>query len=89
MAENKSPHEIIFHPYVTEKTMMEMEEENKLEFIVDLDASKPDIAGAAEELFEADVAKVNTRIDKHGKRAIVKFTEEHSAEEIGMRIGVF
>ncbi len=89
MTDNKSPYNVIFHPYVTEKTMMEMEEENKLEFIVDLESTKPEIADAAEELFEADVAKVNTRIDKNGKRAIVKFTEEHSAEEIGMRIGVF
>ncbi len=89
MAEYESPHKIVFHPYVTEKTMMEMEEENKLEFIVDLEATKPQISDAVEELFEADVEKVNTRIDKNGKRAIVKFTDEYSAEEIGMRIGVF
>ena len=89
MVEYESPHKIIFHPYVTEKTMMEMEDENKLEFICDLKATKRQIAHAAEEMFEADVEKVNTRIDKNGKRAVVKFTEEHSAEEIGMRIGVF
>ncbi len=89
MTENKSPHKIVFHPYVTEKTMMEMEEENKLEFVVDLNATKPQIADAVEELFEVDVEKVNTRIDKKGKRAIVKFTDEYSAEEIGMRVGVF
>ncbi len=89
MAEYESPHKIIYHPYVTEKTMMEMEDENKLEFIVDLKANKPQIIDAAEELFDAEVEKVNTRIDKNGKRAIVKFTDEYSAEEIGMRIGVF
>ncbi len=89
MAKYETPHEIIFHPYVTEKTMMEMEEENKLEFIVDLNATKPQILHAAEELFDAEIEKVNTRIDKNGKRAIVKFDEEYSAEEIGMRIGVF
>ncbi len=66
-----------------------MEDENKLEFIVDLKASKPQIAEAVEELFEVKVDKVNTRIDRNGKRAVVKFTEEYSAEEIGMRIGVF
>ncbi len=89
MSEYESPHKIVFHPYVTEKTMMEMEEENKLEFVVDLEANKKQIANAIEELFEVDVENVNTRIDKNGKRAIVKFTEEYSAEEIGMRIGVF
>mgnify|MGYP006300235301 CR=1 FL=1 len=89
MVEYKSYHDIVLHPYVTEKTMMEMEDENKLEFIVDLKASKPQIAEAVEELFEVKVDKVNTRIDRNGKRAVVKFTEEYSAEEIGMRIGVF
>ncbi|MFP4608301.1 MAG: 50S ribosomal protein L23 [Candidatus Natronoplasma sp.] len=89
MPEYETAHEIILHPYVTEKTMMEMEKENKLEFICDLKATKHQIADAAEELFDVEVDKVNTRIDEKGKRAIVKFTEEYSAEEIGMRIGVF
>jgi large subunit ribosomal protein L23 len=89
MKEYESLHQIVLHPYVSEKTMMEMEDENKLEFIVDLKANKPQIKEAVEELFEVKVAKVNTRIDRNGKRAIVKFTEEYSAEEIGMRIGVF
>ncbi len=89
MVEYESPHKVIRHPYVTEKTMMEMEEENKLEFLCDLKATKHQIADAAEEMFDAEVEKVNTRIDKNGKRAVVKFTEEYSAEEIGMRIGVF
>lgn len=84
-----SPHEIIRYPYVTEKTMTLMEEENKLEFVVNLKANKHQIADAVEEIFEVKVDKVNTRIDKHGKRATVKFSSEHSAEEIGMRIGVF
>ena len=33
--------------------------------------------------------KVWTKISKRGKHAIIKLTEEYSAEEIGMRIGVF
>ncbi|MBS3817193.1 MAG: 50S ribosomal protein L23 [Candidatus Thermoplasmatota archaeon] len=89
MVEYDSAHKIIHHPYVTEKTMMEMEEENKLEFICDLKANKHQIADAAEELFDVKVEKVNTRIDGNGKRAVIKFTDEYSAEEIGMRIGVF
>ncbi len=89
MAEFDSPHKVILYPYVTEKTMVKMEEENKLEFIVSLKSNKKQIKDAIKDLFEADVEKVNTRIDQHGKRATVKFTEEHSAEEIGMRIGVF
>ncbi len=89
MAEYESAHKVVLHPYVTEKTMMEMEEENKLEFICDLKANKHQIADAVEELFDVKVEKINTRIDGNGKRAVVKFTDEYSAEEIGMRIGVF
>ncbi len=89
MTKYDSAHKIVYHPYVTEKTMMEMEEENKLEFICAIKANKHQIAEAVEELFDVDVEKVNTRIDEKGKRAVVKFTDEHSAEEIGMRIGVF
>ncbi len=84
-----SPHKIVYHPFVTEKTMGQMENENKLEFIVDLKANKIQIAEAIEELFDVKVEAVNTRIDSNGKRATVKFTSEYSAEEIGMRIGVF
>ncbi len=89
MKEYESPHQIILYPYVTEKTMSQMEKENKLEFVVDLKSNKLQIARAIEELFEVRVESVNTRIDIHGKRATVKFSAEFSAEEIGMRIGVF
>ena len=84
-----SPHKVVLHPFVTEKTMNLMENENKLEFIVNLKSNKQQVADAIEELFDVKVEKVNTRIDKNGKRATVKFTSDYSAEEIGMRIGVF
>ncbi len=89
MVEYDSPYKVVLHPYVTEKTMTMMEEENKLEFVVDLKANKFQIKEAVEEIFEEKVVKVHTRIDKKGKRATVKFTPEASAEELGMRIGVF
>lgn len=83
------PYHIIFHPSVTEKTMMIMDKNNSLEFIVRREASKPQIKAAIEKLFDCEVETVNTRITKQGKRAIVKFGGETSAEDIGMRIGVF
>lgn len=89
MVEFDSPHKVVLYPFVTEKTMVKMEEENKLEFIVALKSNKTQIKEAISELFEAEVDKVNTHIDQNGKRATVKFTDEYSAEEIGMRIGVF
>jgi len=88
---------IILHPYVTEKTMnamsgtptQDLKDGNKLEFVVRKDASKPEIKKAFEERFEAKVAKVNVRQMKDGKHAIIKLKEGYSAEEIGMRIGIF
>ncbi|MHB1262489.1 MAG: 50S ribosomal protein L23 [Thermoplasmatota archaeon] len=83
------PHEILLHPVVTEKTMRLMDENNCLEFLVRRTSSKQDVKAAVETLFSCTVDTVNTRITKDGKRAIVKFGGETSAEDIGMRIGVF
>ena len=83
------PHAVLLHPMVTEKTMMLMDKDNSLEFLVRRQATKPDIKAAIEQLFSCQVATVNTRITKDGKRAIVKFTGDTTAEDIGMRIGVF
>lgn len=83
------PYEIIINPYVTEKTMFQMERENKLEFIVRRTATKDDIRKAIEKLFEVKVDTINTKITKKGKKAVVKFGKDYKAEDLGMRIGVF
>jgi large subunit ribosomal protein L23 len=88
---------IILHPYVTEKTMnamsgtpnQDLKDGNWLEFVVRMDATKPDIKKAFEEKFEAKVAKVNIKMKRDGKHAIIKLKAGYSAEEIGMRIGIF
>lgn len=83
------PHAILLHPIVTEKTMRLMDENNCLEFLVRRTATKHEVKASVEQLFSCQVATVNTRITKDGKRAIVKFGGETNAEDIGMRIGVF
>lgn len=89
--------DILLHPYVTEKTMnlltgsptQDFKDGNKLEFIVLRSATKREIKETFEKRFEVKVDKVWTKIDKDGKHAIVKLAEGYSAEDIGMRIGVF
>ena len=89
--------DILIRPFVTEKTMnhlsgtptQKFKDGNKIEFIVHRDADKSDIKSAFEQRFEVKVAKVWTRIQKDGKHAIIKLAEGYSAEEIGMRVGVF
>jgi large subunit ribosomal protein L23 len=83
------PYDVIYHPYVTEKTMNLMEKNNALEFVVGRKANKDQIKKAVEEMFEVKVKEVNTRIMKNGKHAIVTFMPEFKAEDIGMRIGIF
>jgi len=83
------PYKIIFHPFVTEKTMIFMEKNNAIEFVVKRDANKFQIKKAVEDMFEVKVKEINTRITKNGKHAIVTFMPEFKAEDIGMRIGIF
>ena len=83
------PYKILYHPYVTEKTMNFMDKHNAIEFVVKRDADKKQIKKAVEEMFEVKVKEINTRITKRGKHAIVTFMPEFKAEDIGMRIGIF
>ena len=82
-------HRIILHAYVTEKSMDEMERQNKLEFVVDRRASRAEIRSAVEAIYQCKVAKITTKIVRIGKIATVRFTKEFSAEDIGGRAGVF
>ena len=91
------PHEILLHPYVTEKTLnmlqgtsaQDLKDGNRLEFLVVRRATRTEVKRAFEELSQVKVAKVNTFVRRDGKHAVIKLKPEFSAEEIGMRIGVF
>jgi large subunit ribosomal protein L23 len=81
---------VIKHPHVTEKAMNDMDFQNKLQFIVDVDAAKPEIESEIEERFDTQVTNVNTMVTMRGrKKAIVTFGEEDDAQDIASRIGVF
>ncbi|WP_435333483.1 50S ribosomal protein L23 [Haloarchaeobius sp. TZWWS8] len=81
---------VVKYPLVTEKAMNDMDFENKLQFVVDTDASKPEIREEVEEKFDVSVAKVNTQVTMKGqKKAIVRLSEDDDAQEVASRIGVF
>jgi len=81
---------VIVHPLVTEKAMNDMDFENKLQFVVDIDASKPEIKEAVSERFDVEAVDVNTQITMDGtKKATVKLGEDDAADEVASRIGVF
>ena len=80
---------VLRHPYVTEKAMMTLEKENKLQFLVDKDATKQQIKREVEKTFEQEVKEISTVMTMHGeKKAIISFTNEKAAEEILSRLGI-
>ncbi|QSG02376.1 50S ribosomal protein L23 [Natranaeroarchaeum sulfidigenes] len=82
--------DVIVHPLVTEKAMNDMDFENKLQFVVDVDAAKPEIADAVSHRFDVEVVDVNTQITMDGtKKATVELGPDDAADEVASRIGVF
>ncbi len=83
------PFRILKYPLLTEKNVGMIERENKIVFIVDRKANKKQIAKAVEKLFEVRVEKVNTLIDRKGrKKAYVKLAKEYKATDIATRLGM-
>ncbi|WP_435099752.1 50S ribosomal protein L23 [Halarchaeum sp. P4] len=81
---------IIEYPLVTEKAMNDMDFGNKLQFIVDIDATKTDVKEEVSEQYDVTVESVNTQVTMDGtKKAIVKLSEEDDAQDVASRIGVF
>jgi large subunit ribosomal protein L23 len=77
------------HPFVTEKAMVLLENENKLQFLVDNTATKQAIRREIEKAFDQKVKRVRTLMTMHGeKKAIVSFENEKAAEEILSRLGI-
>jgi large subunit ribosomal protein L23 len=61
------PYGIIHRPLVTEKSLAQNTERNKVSFLVDLDANKQQIRSAVERIFAVKVLDVNT-VHRRGKR---------------------
>jgi large subunit ribosomal protein L23 len=81
---------VIEHPLVTEKAMNQMDFDNKLQFMIHMDATKPEVVSEVEERYEVEVVKVNTQVTPKGrKKATVRLSEDDDAQEVASRIGVF
>jgi large subunit ribosomal protein L23 len=80
---------ILKYPFVTEKAMMMLENQSKLQFLVRKDATKTQIKREIEKTFDQKVTDVRTIMNTHGeKKAIVSFENEKAAEEILSRLGI-
>jgi large subunit ribosomal protein L23 len=54
------PYGIILRPRVTEKSLAQNGQRNKVSFLVDIEANKPEIRAAVERIFVVKVIEVNT-----------------------------
>lgn len=82
-------HQIVKYPLSTEKAIRLLESENKLIFVVERKAKKPEIKAAVEELFKCKVTNVNTYITTEGKkRAYVAFSDETPAMDVATNLGL-
>lgn len=79
---------VVISPLSTEKSLRLMESENKLIFLVERKAKKPEIKQAIEKMFKAKVVEVNTLIKGNKKRAYVKFSDETPAIDIATNLGL-
>lgn len=80
---------ILKYPLSTEQSLGKMDKENKLVFVVDLHATKPDIQHELEKLLSVKVQKVNTLIDRMGnKKAYVRFAPPTRAIDVATKLGL-
>jgi len=82
------PYKLVKYPLSTEKSIRLMESQNKLIFVVDIDADKKIIKNAIEEMFKVKVDNVRTYVQKGEKRAYVKFSNENPAIDIATQLGL-
>jgi large subunit ribosomal protein L23 len=84
-----NPDEVILAVVRTQKAVSLIEKENKLTFVVRIEATKEDVKRAVEKLYGVEVEKVNTLITPRGeKKAYVKLKPEYKASELAVRLGV-
>jgi large subunit ribosomal protein L23 len=80
---------VLKYPFVTEKAMVLLENQSKLQFLVSREATKSQIKREIEKSCEQKVKSIRTLMTMHGqKKAIVSFENDKAAEEILSRLGI-
>jgi large subunit ribosomal protein L23 len=83
------PWSIVVAPLLTEKAIGMIEREGKLVFIVNRKSNKRQIKWAIEKIIETKINKVQTLIDRKGrKKAFVALDEKNKAIDIATRFGM-
>jgi len=91
-SEVKKPYQfqgILIRALASEKAIRLIERENTITFLVDLKATKKQIAEEVEKMFEVKVEKVNTLITPRGeKKAHLKLAKEYKATDLAHKLGI-
>lgn len=81
--------EVVLYPLVTEKSVNMIEAENKITFIVNDNATKPEVKKVLQEAYGIKVTKINVIRDMKGrKKAIVQLDKKFKASELATKLGV-
>ena len=79
---------VLLHPVGTEKAIRLLDQ-NKVVFVVDRNANKPDIKRAIEAMFKVKVERVSTLLTRKGvKKAYIRLKPDHSAVELATNLGL-
>ncbi|MBC8251861.1 MAG: 50S ribosomal protein L23 [Candidatus Nitrosopelagicus sp.] len=79
---------IILRPYITEKTYALVENEQKICFLVQKEATKPQIIEAVKILYNEDAINIETARTIYGKKAFVKFNSADKARGLANKVGM-
>ncbi len=83
------PHSIIRYPLSTERSIRNIEFDNKIVFVVHRKAKKLDVKRAVEQLFNVKVREVNMQNAATGeKRAYVKLSAAYPASDVSADLGL-
>ncbi|PIZ52131.1 50S ribosomal protein L23 [Candidatus Woesearchaeota archaeon CG_4_10_14_0_2_um_filter_33_13] len=87
--DNFDPYKVIRFPLSTEKSIRQIEFDNKLAFVVHPRSTKRDIKRAVEQLFKVKVIQVNVQNFINGqKRAYVKLSAGNVASDVSADLGL-
>ncbi len=83
------PYSVIIRPVSSEKSIRQIEFDNKLVFVVSSQSGKADVKKAVEQLFKVRVVKVNIQNTILGeKRAYVKLAPGNLASDVSADLGL-
>ena len=84
----ETANKIIQRPYITEKTYALVENEQKICFLVEKEATKTQIIEAVKTLYNEDAINIETARTIYGKKAFVKFNSPDKARDLANKIGM-